>query len=547
MIPFASQRGLGQDLATHLLNEHENEDVELAGLRGSIAPDLHGAFKEWEIIARECTRCRKYLYSLSVNPDPAQEALTREQYEDYIARAEAALGLTGQPRAVIFHVKDGREHCHVIWSRIDAAAGKAVPLRFDRQKLMRLTREFARDHGLQLPRGYDRDSSREGGGDQLSLYELYQQRTTGLSKEDRMEEVTDAWRGSDSPKSFVQALAARGYILATGDRPYVLVDLYGHVNALPRLIDDRTVRLKHIRAFLEPDFPPDSLPTVEEARALAARHRERLEAGRVHEQQEAALEELERAQADRRAELTERRTRLRQRQHQDRQALAARHRIARDALYAAYRAQQRLTRRRRHRNRLTGLAAFLARVSGLEAVRRAIHRYRDRMRYAAYCANRARLRERQAQERRELGRRHRLQSLDLARRETALAQIDRRERQALEEALLAELRIGDRGGRPEIPAINVDALMRGRGPDRYKPDRHHDGLLIEAFEDALTRRIRPPDLEEAFTRAAEGRQDDGESDDSGEGPHPDADSTAEHDHRPRAPPPGPGGGTDRQR
>ena len=30
MIPFASQRGGGQDLATHLMNAHDNEQIELA-------------------------------------------------------------------------------------------------------------------------------------------------------------------------------------------------------------------------------------------------------------------------------------------------------------------------------------------------------------------------------------------------------------------------------------------------------------------------------------------------------------------------------------
>jgi hypothetical protein len=33
-------------------------------------------------------------------------------------------------------------------------------------------------------------------------------------------------------------------VLATGKRPYVLVDLYGEMNALPKLIDDRAVRTK---------------------------------------------------------------------------------------------------------------------------------------------------------------------------------------------------------------------------------------------------------------------------------------------------------------
>ena len=158
MIPFRSQRGSGQDLATHLLNAHDNERVELAEVRGSVARDLHGAFTEWELQADGLTRCEKYLYRLSINPDPRQEALTREQYEDYIDRAETSLGLDGQPRAIVLHEKHGREHCHVVWSRIDADIGKAVQISFDKQKLMDVTREFAWDHGLTLPDGYQRNA-----------------------------------------------------------------------------------------------------------------------------------------------------------------------------------------------------------------------------------------------------------------------------------------------------------------------------------------------------------------------------------------------------
>ena len=108
MIPFASQRGSGSDLATHLLNEHDNEFVEVADLRGAIADDLHGAFAEWETEASAMTKCQKYLYSLSVNPDPSQGPMPREVYDDYLNRVEQALGLVGQPRAVVFHIKEDR-------------------------------------------------------------------------------------------------------------------------------------------------------------------------------------------------------------------------------------------------------------------------------------------------------------------------------------------------------------------------------------------------------------------------------------------------------
>ena len=51
MIPKASQRGSGKDLATDLLNASVNEHVAVAEVPGAIAPDLHGAFAEWEAIA----------------------------------------------------------------------------------------------------------------------------------------------------------------------------------------------------------------------------------------------------------------------------------------------------------------------------------------------------------------------------------------------------------------------------------------------------------------------------------------------------------------
>jgi hypothetical protein len=105
VIPFGSQRAEGQDLATHLLNAQDNERLEVVQVRGSVARDLHGAFAEWEALAHNLTRSTNYLYSLSINPDQRQGRLTKEQYIDYIDRAEQRLGFSGQPRAIVFHVK----------------------------------------------------------------------------------------------------------------------------------------------------------------------------------------------------------------------------------------------------------------------------------------------------------------------------------------------------------------------------------------------------------------------------------------------------------
>ena len=88
MIAKGNARSGGQNLATHLLNELDNERVEIAEVRGAIAQDLHGAFKEW-FAASKATECRKYLYSLSVSPDQ-QQAGSHESSISISSRAPSA-------------------------------------------------------------------------------------------------------------------------------------------------------------------------------------------------------------------------------------------------------------------------------------------------------------------------------------------------------------------------------------------------------------------------------------------------------------------------
>ncbi|TCS60272.1 hypothetical protein EDD52_11592 [Primorskyibacter sedentarius] len=126
MILKGNERSKGKELAKHLMNAHDNEHVELHDLRGFAADDLAGAMQESEAIARG-TRCKKHLFSLSLNP-PEHEDVAVEDFEAAIARIENRLGLEGQPRAIVFHEKEGRRHAHAVWSRIDGEEMKAINL-----------------------------------------------------------------------------------------------------------------------------------------------------------------------------------------------------------------------------------------------------------------------------------------------------------------------------------------------------------------------------------------------------------------------------------
>jgi Relaxase/Mobilisation nuclease domain len=505
MIPKASQRGEGQDLATHLQNAFDNEYVEIAELRGAVARDLHGAFAEWEVCAHAMTGCRSYLYSLSVNPDPAQGQLTRAQYRDYIDRVEAKLNLSGQPRAIIFHIKEGREHCHTVWSRIDAEQGKAIHQAFDHQKLMMVTREFARDHGLALPAGMARDAGRERGKKRrLSLYEKHQQDVTGLTKEERMAQVTEAWRRSDSTRAFVKALEDLGYVLATGKRPYVLVDLYGEMNALPKLIDDRTVRTKDLRAFLEHDFPPESLPSVDEARALVAQHRQAIEDFKNAQGYADRVEGLKRSQAERRRPLEAQKAAMQARHAFETEQLSAHQHGERGSLQSAFDAETKRIDLQRGGRRATGLVAILARVSGFDLLRRTLDKHQDRRREESLIEHAQALDETQTRARLDLQRRHEAQSLDLDRRLRGLAQVDARELQSLDTAVQREQRVRSRArsGGNRMPALTLKP--RGRRDVAFKAKNRHGSRVAPEETPSPAVPESPPSLREDFTRAAGG-------------------------------------------
>lgn len=531
MIPFASERGNGADLAAHLQNAGDNEYIELADMRGAVAQDLHGAFAEWEAQARALTRCRNYLCSLSINPDDLQGGITRDQYLDYIARAEDKLGLSGQPRAVVFHIKDGREHCHVVWSRIDVEAGKAVNLPFYKDKLMTVSREFARDHGIELPQGYyayeDRQWKRSR---QLSRYDSIKQKETGITHEQRMAAVTEAWRSSDTGAAFVHALEERGYMLARGrneTRP-VLVDIYGHTYALTRLIDDPAVKTKHVRERLGADYAPDKLPSVEQAQAVAKDRRRAIADFEKARRESEQVAQLIRTQKERRADLAGKIAMLETAQSARRQMLIADQLAARRRLRAGLIAELRERRAERARNRPTGLAAFLGRVTGVALITKKLHERRDRQRVKAYRAERDALMRRQADDLAGFAKRQALQAAELHRQQRALGQIEKKEIASLQQALRREHRQAHQKQHVHSPIFALSFGPPGRPAAIDKAAKRYTSENRRALEEQEQKDAEKPkkrkrlNLIEEFTRAADSDDDDdgsGGRGDSG-GPKP---------------------------
>ncbi|WP_456386603.1 relaxase/mobilization nuclease domain-containing protein [Profundibacter sp.] len=286
MILKASQRGGGMQLAVHLLKP-ENEHVELHEISGFVADDLASAFKEVHAISKG-TRCKQFLFSLSLNP-PELENVPVAVFEDVIARIEAKIGLAGQPRAIVFHEKQGRRHAHCVWSRIDAAKMKAINLPHFKLKLTELSRQIYLEQGWDMPRGLEDFADR----DPLNYSQAEAQQAKRVKRDARAlkEMFQKCWAGSDSRAAFAHALKEQGFILARGSRRgFVAVDAAGEVYAIARWVG---VKAKEVRARLG-DL--EGLPNVEKAIAILSRN---FDAAAFETQQQVA------AQDERRKELLE--------------------------------------------------------------------------------------------------------------------------------------------------------------------------------------------------------------------------------------------------
>jgi hypothetical protein len=291
-----SQRAGGNQLAAHLLKTTENEHVQVHELRGFVSQDLKSAFQEAYAVSRG-TRAKQFLFSLSLNP-PAGEKVSTDTFEAAIEAIEDKLGLHGQPRAVVFHEKEGRRHAHVVWSRIDVAAMKAINLPHYKLKLRDVSKQLYLEHGWKMPRGFI--DSKERNPLNFTLGEWEQAKRAGHDPKALKGMIQECWATSDSCKAFAQALLARGYTLARGDRRgYVAVDYRGEVYAIAKYAGVKT------KAVAKRLGDAKDLPSVEQAKAgMAARMTEALKQ-RVREV-EAGHKTKSAALAFRKANLVER-------------------------------------------------------------------------------------------------------------------------------------------------------------------------------------------------------------------------------------------------
>lgn len=268
MIINGGSRCNGAFFARHLMRVDENERVTVADMRGfSHAEDVPSAFNELHDMAKG-TRAKNWFYHANMNT-AADERLTPEQWAMATDRLESELQLTGQPRFIVEHQKEGRVHRHIVWGRIDADTMTTIHDGHNYRRHEDAARDIEAAFDLSpVERCLTRDKEKTPRQERRPAdWESFRAAESKIDPQAMKVELTDLWQRSDSGAAFAAAIEERGYILAKGDRrDFCIVDAAGDEHSLSRRLAG--VKAAEVRSRME-GIDREALPSVEEARTLA--------------------------------------------------------------------------------------------------------------------------------------------------------------------------------------------------------------------------------------------------------------------------------------
>ncbi|TDF37176.1 hypothetical protein EYS14_13530 [Alteromonadaceae bacterium M269] len=258
MILKASKRAGAKQLSDHLLNADTNEHVFVEEVRGFMSDRLNDALQETYVQAKANKRVKKFMLSVSINP-PSDKVVSKKSLVEAADAIEKRLGLTGQPRVLVTHEKDGRRHMHAVFNLMDENL-KVIKLDYYKKRLNQLSRELYLKHGWELPKGFKKTQERDITNFDLS--EAHMAERQKLNPKEVKARLQTCWQQSDNLDSFKQALSQEGYVLAKGDTKniFMLVDMQGEVRSLSRAL---SVSAKDVKAKLG---VPDTMPSIDEAK-----------------------------------------------------------------------------------------------------------------------------------------------------------------------------------------------------------------------------------------------------------------------------------------
>jgi hypothetical protein len=151
MIVKSHIRGGYRAAAQYLKEFGKNEEIRLVEISDPDAQNLDEAFHNMWTVACN-SRVKKPLHHISINPFK-DERLTDEQVQKIVERCEEKYSYNhgDHQRVIVEHIRDGRQHFHVMWNRVSLATGRPIWPGLHWNKSKQAAREMEIELGLKRP------------------------------------------------------------------------------------------------------------------------------------------------------------------------------------------------------------------------------------------------------------------------------------------------------------------------------------------------------------------------------------------------------------
>jgi hypothetical protein len=269
MIIKGAARKHGGQLAEYMQNSEE-------GARRIAGTDPFGDTKtamiEWDEIGR-LTRGELPVYHNQLAPD-SKYTVTDAQWKRMVEITMEELGAQGHDFELYFHPgvkKNGEEdkpHAHLAICRTNRDTLTMFETGNNYLAHERASKRIAEEFGWEIVPGKhakrDREKQPEFPRAESTREEAQREKRGAMKAADRMAEIMALFKAADSGTALKAALEDAGYLLANGDRGYVVVDKTGGQSVLTR---NTGLNKKELEAFMA-GVPLESLSTVDDAKAL---------------------------------------------------------------------------------------------------------------------------------------------------------------------------------------------------------------------------------------------------------------------------------------
>lgn len=296
MIAGSTRGTRDSGLSRHLLSTTAGQRVLLMPSRGLASEDLKGQISE---IVADAAHGRTGRPIHHVHVDPPPDAPNPSAIIGiFLRNYEAEFRLGQNQRAGVFHLKNGRQHAHVVYSLVGEDS-RVADLSYEYARREKVCRKTEFECGLPFVKGrhnraVERALRTEGRFDVADAMiaaglldgrpgiahstprQRAQSERTGISIDEIRSQALAAWHASNDATSFAVALHAFGSVVASGEKGLVLVDHSGSVHALNRTLaaaaraegKDRitAAMVRHRIAGIR-------FPTLEEVRNVRSNHR----------------------------------------------------------------------------------------------------------------------------------------------------------------------------------------------------------------------------------------------------------------------------------